>query len=83
MVSNLGYPIIFWKLDDRTSFLIKQSEQVFQRLEEDSSVDIGIFCNEDANLDKANKDRNIINKDYYVMEGYLDQLFLLLELQVF
>jgi len=54
--------IIFWKLDDRTSFLIKQSEQVFQHLERNSSVNIGIFCNEDANLDKANKERNILNK---------------------
>lgn len=54
--------IIFWKLDDRTSFLIKQSEQVFQRLERNSSVDIGIFCNEDANLEKANKNRNFLNK---------------------
>ncbi len=54
--------IVFWKLDQRTSFLIKQSEQVFKKLERNSSVDIGIFCNEDANLERANKDKIFINK---------------------
>ena len=31
--------IIFWKLDQRTSFLIKQSEAVFKKLERNSEVD--------------------------------------------
>lgn len=54
--------IIFWKLDQRTSFLIKQSEQVFKNLERNSAIDIGIFCNEDANLDRANKSKTLLNK---------------------
>ena len=31
--------VVFWKLDQRTSFLIKQSEQVFKKLERNSSID--------------------------------------------
>lgn len=54
--------VVFWKLDQRTSFLIKQSEQVFKKLERNSSIDIGIFCNEDANLERINKDKVFINK---------------------
>lgn len=53
---------IFWKLDQRTSFLIKQSEEVFKKLERNSSVDIGIFCNEDSNLIKANEKKNFLSK---------------------
>jgi len=49
---------LFWKLDQRTSFLIKQSEQIFKNLERNSSVDIGIFCNEESNLDKMNLNKN-------------------------
>ncbi|MDH2518611.1 MULTISPECIES: hypothetical protein [Acinetobacter calcoaceticus/baumannii complex] len=54
--------IIFWKLDQRTSFLIKQSEAVFKRLERNSPIDIGIFCNEEANLEKNNIDKCFITK---------------------
>ena len=61
--------IVFWKLDQRTSFLIKQSEQVFKKLERNSSIDIGIFCNEDANLERANKDKIFTNK--IVTYGFL------------
>ncbi len=61
--------VIFWKLDQRTSFLIKQSEQVFKKLERNSSIDIGIFCNEDANLERANKDKIFTNK--IVTYGFL------------
>lgn len=53
---------IFWKLDQRTSFLIKQSEEVFKKLERNSSIDIGIFCNEESNLLKANVKRNFVTK---------------------
>ena len=61
--------VVFWKLDQRTSFLIKQSEQVFKKLERNSSIDIGIFCNEDANLERANKDKIFTNK--IVTYGFL------------
>ena len=61
--------IVFWKLDQRTSFLIKQSEQVFKKLERNSSIDIGIFCNEDANLERANKDKIFTSK--IVTYGFL------------
>lgn len=54
--------IVFWKLDQRTSFLVKQSEQVFKNLERNSSIDIGIFCNEEANLARANQNRMLLNK---------------------
>ncbi|GIT84444.1 hypothetical protein DSM16313_22260 [Acinetobacter seohaensis] len=54
--------VVFWKLDQRTSFLIKQSEQVFKKLERNSSIDIGIFCNEDANLERANKNKAFVNQ---------------------
>jgi len=54
--------IIFWKLDQRTSFLIKQSEAVFKKLERNSAIDIGIFCNEEANLERSNKERLFFNK---------------------
>ena len=54
--------IVFWKLDQRTSFLVKQSEQVFKNLERNSSIDIGIFCNEEANLAKSNEKRCFLNK---------------------
>ena len=53
---------VFWKLDQRTSFLIKQSEEVFKKLERNSSIDIGIFCNEEPNLEKDNKDKLFFNK---------------------
>ena len=53
---------IFWKLDQRTSFLIKQSEDVFKRLERNSEIDIGIFCKEEANLDKINIKKNFFTK---------------------
>ena len=52
----------FWKLDQRTSFLIKQSEEVFKKLERNSSIDIGIFCNEENNLIKANEKKNFFSK---------------------
>lgn len=58
-VSLVSY--LFWKLDQRTSFLIKQSEQIFKNLERNSSVDIGIFCKEEANLAKINLDKNYFN----------------------
>ena len=54
--------IIFWKLDQRTSFLIKQSEDVFKRLERNSAIDIGIYCKEEANLDKINIKKNFFTK---------------------
>ncbi len=54
--------VVFWKLDQRTSFLIKQSEQVFKKLERNSSIDIGIFFNEDANLERANKNKAFVNQ---------------------
>ncbi|WP_171292645.1 hypothetical protein [Acinetobacter baumannii] len=44
-ILSINVSIIFWKLDQRTSFLIKQSEAVFKRLERNSPIDIGIFCN--------------------------------------
>lgn len=53
---------VFWKLDQRTSFLIKQSEEVFKKLERNSSIDIGIFCNEESNLSKANMEKNFVTK---------------------
>ncbi|WP_336026038.1 hypothetical protein [Acinetobacter pittii] len=53
---------VFWKLDQRTSFLIKQSEEVFKKLERNSSIDIGIFCNEESNLLKANMKKNFLSK---------------------
>ena len=53
---------VFWKLDQRTSFLIKQSEEVFKKLERNSSIDIGIFCNEGSNLLKANVERSFVTK---------------------
>ena len=54
--------IIFWKLDQRTSFLIKQSEAVFKKLERNSDIDIGIFCNEESTLAKSNEKRFFLNK---------------------
>ncbi len=56
--------VIFSKLDQRTSFLIKQSEEVFKRLERNSAIDIGIFCNEDANLAKYNNKKSCITQIY-------------------
>lgn len=53
---------LFWKLDQRTSFLIKQSEKVFKLLERNSSVDIGIFCQEDCNLDRENESKIWLDK---------------------
>jgi hypothetical protein len=53
---------LFWKLDQRTSFLIKQSEEVLKKLERNSSIDIGIFCNEESNLIRANSKKNSFNK---------------------
>lgn len=53
---------VFWKLDQRTSFLIKQSEEVFKKLERNSSIDIGIFCNEESNLIKANVKKKFLSK---------------------
>lgn len=53
---------IFWKLDQRTSFLIKQSEEVFKKLERNSSIDIGIFCNEESNLIRVNINKNSFSK---------------------
>ncbi|MCA4780618.1 hypothetical protein HXZ77_15255 [Acinetobacter johnsonii] len=53
---------VFWKLDQRTSFLIKQSEEVFKRLERNSSIDIGIFCNEESNLIRANMGKKYLSK---------------------
>ncbi|MEK5763112.1 hypothetical protein [Acinetobacter junii] len=53
---------LFWKLDQRTSFLIKQSEKVFKLLERNSSVDIGIFCQEDSNLARENSSRVWLDK---------------------
>ena len=54
--------VVFWKLDQRTSFLIKQSEQVFKKLERNSSIDIGIFCNEESNLIRANMGKKYLSK---------------------
>lgn len=48
---------IFWKLDQRTSFLIKESEKVLIFLERNSPVDVGIFSKEEVNLDRQNKDK--------------------------
>ena len=58
-ILSIVVSIIFWKLDQRTSFLIKQSESVFKKLERNSAIDIGIFCNEEANLEK---DKLFFNK---------------------
>lgn len=61
-ILSIVVSIIFWKLDQRTSFLIKQSEAVFKNLERNSAIDIGIFCNEEANLERSNKDKLFINR---------------------
>ncbi len=61
-ILSIVVSIIFWKLDQRTSFLIKQSESVFKKLERNSAIDIGIFCNEEANLERDNKDKLFFNK---------------------
>lgn len=54
--------IVFWKLDQRTSFLIKQSESILETLENNSDSAIGIFINENANLIEENKNRNYFSK---------------------
>ena len=54
--------IIFWKLDQRTSFLVKQSESILKILEGNSDSAIGIFINENANLIEENKNRNYFRK---------------------
>lgn len=48
---------VFWKLDQRTSFLIKESEKTLILLERNSAVDFGIFSKEEANLDKHNTNK--------------------------
>lgn len=54
--------IVFWKLDQRTSFLVKQSESILKTLENNSDSAIGIFINENANLIEENKNRNYFSK---------------------
>lgn len=54
--------IVFWKLDQRTSFLIKQSEDVLIDLELRLGDGIGIFCNEENNLSEKNSNRSSFNK---------------------
>lgn len=55
---------VFWKLDQRTSFLIKESEKTLILLERNSAVDFAIFSKEEANLDKHNKDKFYIFKTF-------------------
>ncbi|WP_201540362.1 hypothetical protein [Psychrobacter sp. 1044] len=54
--------IVFWKLDQRTSFLVKQSESILKKLESNSDSTIGIFINENANLIRENNNRNYFSK---------------------
>ena len=54
--------IVFWKLDQRTSFLVKQSESILKNLESNSDSAIGIFINENTNLVEENKNRNYFRK---------------------
>lgn len=54
--------IIFWKLDQRTSFLIKRSENVLIDLEARSGNGIEIFRNEENNMLDENSNRFLFNK---------------------
>lgn len=54
--------IVFWKLDQRTSFLIKQSESVLIELEVRSGDGIGIFSNEETKLLEGNSNKFFFNK---------------------
>ena len=54
--------IVFWKLDQRTSFLIKQSENVLIYREVRLGNGIGIFCNEENNLSVENSNKSSFNK---------------------
>ena len=40
----------------------QRAERNFKKLERNSAIDIGIFCNEEANLEKDNKDKLFFNK---------------------
>ncbi|MBS7827421.1 hypothetical protein J7624_09725 [Wohlfahrtiimonas chitiniclastica] len=54
--------IIFWKLDQRTAFLVKQAENILKNLEKNSDIAVLLFSSEEANLTKYNATKYIFNK---------------------
>lgn len=55
---------IFWKLDQRTAFLIKQAERVLKNLEKEYDAKYYLFSNEDLEFKQSNTDLNSFTKKY-------------------
>lgn len=55
---------IFWKLDQRTSFLIKQAEKILKNLEKEYDSKYYLFSNEDLEFSQNNTGLNIFVKKF-------------------
>ncbi|MEG8267966.1 hypothetical protein MKR64_01270 [Acinetobacter baumannii] len=55
---------IFWKLDQRTSFLVKQAEKILSNLEKEFNAKYYIFSNESSDFSRVNDKSNIFSKKY-------------------
>ncbi|MDQ9948389.1 hypothetical protein RFW85_03420 [Acinetobacter sp. 12966] len=55
---------IFWKLDQRTAFLVKQAEKILSNLEKEYDPKYYIFSNEALDFTKENTKLNFFSKKY-------------------
>ncbi|WP_218699244.1 hypothetical protein [Acinetobacter harbinensis] len=83
---------IFWKLDQRTSFLVKQAENILKNLEKEYSTKYFLFSNEDVNFSSQNTNANIFTKKYsyrilfnatFLFTGLLGVIFTILSIVQF
>lgn len=55
---------VFWKLDQRTSFLVKQAEKILSNLEMEFDAKYYIFSNENSDFSLVNDKSNIFSRKY-------------------
>ncbi|MBJ8442700.1 RipA family octameric membrane protein [Acinetobacter bereziniae] len=59
---------IFWKLDQRTSFLVKQSERILRNLEKEYDAKYYLFSNECREFSTENNESNSFTRKYSYRE---------------